>query len=417
MAAATKIFTKKWITLAAGAVFLVLVLLLLAGRDQIPQARAVRVVRQDLAATISSNGKVEPIEPFVLRAQFPTFVERVYATEGQTVKLGEPILMLDSADVRAQLAQARADLVSAEQDLRSATAGGPPDQLTQLSGDIRKAEIDVQNYERMQDSLQQLVKQHAATQDELALNQAALSRAQATVATLQRRKGDVAARAGTDAQRGELRVQQSRALIASLEEKVQSTVVNSPVTGTLYSLPVHLHDYVLVGEILAQAADLRRIRVRAFVDEPDLGWLAAGQSVEITWDAMPGHVWKGVTEQTPREVVAHGNRSVGEVLCTVDNSKLELIPNVNVNVRIVVRQSSNALVAPRSAVRTINGKHLVYVVADGKLHPRDIQVGISDATHYEVLSGLQEGDEVILPGDLAIRDGMSVRVTEAQLPE
>jgi len=402
---------------ATGAIFLVLIILLLAGRDQVPQARSVRVVRQDLDATISSNGKVEPIEPFVIRAQFPTFVERVSATEGHAVKLGQPILSLDSGDMRVQLAQARADLISAQQDLRAANAGGPPDQVAQLSGDIRKAQIDVQNYERMQESLQKLVQQHAATQDELAQNEAALARAQNTLATLQQRKSELATRSGMDAQRAQLRVDQDGALVKSLGEKVQSAVVNSPVTGTLYSLPVHVHDYVVIGEILAQAANLRSIRVRGFVDEPDLGWLAAGQSVEITWDAMPGHMWKGVTEQVPRQVVAHGNRSVGEVLCSVDNSKLELIPNVNVNIRIVVRQSANALVVPRSAVRTIGGKHLVYVLTGGTVHQRNIQVSISDATRYEVLSGLQEGDEVILPGDLVIRDGMSVRATEAQLPE
>jgi len=417
MAAATRLLTKKWISVAAGAIFLVLIMLLLAGRDQVPQARSVRVVRQDLDATISSNGKVEPIEPFVIRAQFPTFVERVSATEGHAVKLGQPILSLDSGDMRVQLAQARADLISAQQDLRAANAGGPPDQVAQLSGDIRKAQIDVQNYERMQDSLQKLVQQHAATQDELAQNEAALARAQNTLATLQQRKSELATRSGMDAQRAQLRVDQDSALVKSLGEKMQSAVVNSPVTGTLYSLPVHVHDYVVIGEILAQAANLRSIRVRGFVDEPDLGWLAAGQSVEITWDAMPGHMWKGVTEQVPRQVVAHGNRSVGEVLCSVDNSKLELIPNVNVNIRIVVRQSANALVVPRSAVRTIGGKHLVYVLTGGTVHQRNIQVSISDATRYEVLSGLQEGDEVILPGDLVIRDGMSVRATEAQLPE
>lgn len=417
MAAATKIVSVKWISMAAGTVFLVLVMLLLAGRDRVPQARVARVVRQNIAATIASNGKVEPIEPFVLHAQFATFVDSVYATEGQAVKLGQPILTLDSADVRAQLAQVRADLVAAQQELSSAAGGGSPDQLAQLSGDIRKAEIDVQTYEHMRDSLQQLVKEHAATQDELSQNEASLARAQATLATLRERKSDLATRSGPDAQRAQLRVEESKALIASLEAKVQSAAVNAPIAGTLYSLPIHTHDYVLVGQILAQVADLHRIRVRAFIDEPDLGWLAAGQSVEITWDAMPGHVWKGVTEQVPREVVAHGNRSVGEVLCSVENPKLELIPNVNVDVRIVVRQSANALVVPRSAVRTIDGRHLVYVLTGGTIHQRNIQVGMSDATDYQVLAGLREGDEVILPGDLAIHDGMSVRATEAPVPE
>ena len=194
-------------------------------------------------------------------------------------------------------------------------------------------------------------------------------------------------------------------------------MVNAPVSGTLYSLPVHAGDYVQTGDILAQVADLHQVRIRAFIDEPDLGWLATGQTVEITWDAMPGHVWKGTTEQLPREVVARGNRSVGEVLCSVDNSKIELLPNVNVNVRILVRESKGALVVPRAAVRTDGTSRIVYVLSSGAAHQRSVQVGISNVSQYEVLSGLTEGEEVILPGDLKLRDGMAVRATEAESSE
>ena len=100
-----------------------------------------------------------------------------------------------------------------------------------------------------------------------------------------------------------------------------------------------------VGDTLAEMADLRHVRVRAFVDEPDLGWLEPNQDVEVTWDAKPGQTWTGRTEEMPKEVVSRGMRSVGEVLCSVDNDKLELLPNINVEVRILVER------APRSRGR------------------------------------------------------------------
>lgn len=408
---------KKLGSLVAGACVVVLVCLALAGRDQAPEARVVRVVRQNLTATISSNGKVEPIQPFVIRAQYPTFVEHVSATEGQSVVRNQPLLTLASADIHAELAQARAELVAAQEDLRAARAGGPPDQVADLAGDISKAEIDVRNYKRMQTTLQQLVAQHAATQDELDQNQANLARAQATLSALQQRKADLAQRSGTDAERGQLRVEQAGAQIASLEKKAQSAALDAPVSGTLYSFPVHAGDYVQTGDVLAQLADLHQVRIRAFVDEPDLGWLATGQAVEVTWGAMPSRVWKGLTELVPQEVVARGNRSVAEVLCSVDNSQLELLPNVNVNVRIVVRESLNALVVPRAAIRTHGSEHYVFVLVGGTIRQRTIETGISNATRYQVLSGLLEGDQVVLPGDLNLRDGMSVRATEIELPE
>ena len=74
--------------------------------------------------------------------------------------------------------------------------------------------------------------------------------------------------------------------------------------------------------------DLRHVRVRAFVDEPDLGSLEPNQNVSVTWDAKPGLTWTGHTEQVPKQVVARGMRSVGEVLCSVDNDQLELLPAI-----------------------------------------------------------------------------------------
>jgi HlyD family secretion protein len=185
--------------------------------------------------------------------------------------------------------------------------------------------------------------------------------------------------------------------------------------GTLYALPVHAGDYVKVGDVLAEMADLRQVRVRAFVDEPDLGSLAPGQVVQVSWDAKPGQTWTGRTEQVPKQVVARGTRSVGEVLCSIDNDKLELLPNVNVDVHILVHERRGTLVVPRAAVRYDNGQHLVFLYGGDKIHRRDITVGIASAQKYEVLSGLQLGDRVVLPGDMQVlKDGMDVRATEAK---
>jgi multidrug efflux pump subunit AcrA (membrane-fusion protein) len=141
--------------------------------------------------------------------------------------------------------------------------------------------------------------------------------------------------------------------------------------------------------------------VRAFVDEPDLGSLGQNEGVQVLWDAMPNRIWNGKVEQVPKQVVARGSRSVGEVLCSVDNDKVELLPNVNVEVRILVHEQRGVLVIPRGAVR--------YAV-----HRRDIKVGVAGADKYEVLAGLAQGDKVALPGDVDLRDGMKVRAAEAK---
>ncbi len=407
---------RKWLVPLLVAVLGVVVLIvLLANRGQLPVVRYITIGREDLSASIASNGKVEPISPTIAHAEFPTFVAKVSAVEGQAVHRGEVILTLDASDIRAQLSQARADLIAAQSDMRNARAGGPPDELAQLNGDLAKAQANVANLEKTQQALEQLAAKQAATLNEVAQNQAVLAQARATLETLQQKKAALAQRVGGDAERAGLRAKQAQEQVQSLEEKVRSATVVAPTDGTLYSLPVRVGDYVKVGDTLAQMADLHHVRVRAFVDEPDLGSLEPNQAVQVTWDAKPGQTWTGKTEQVPKQVVARGTRSVGEVLCSVDNSKLELLPNVNVDVRILVRERPKAIVVPRAAVRYDNGQHLVFVYGGDKVHRRDITVGIASAQKYEVTSGLNIGDRVVMPGDQQqLKDGMDVRALEAK---
>jgi HlyD family secretion protein len=405
---------RIWIGLAVAAGLAVILLVALAGRGDVPQVRIATATREDLTASITSNGKVEPISPTVARAEFSTFVEELMAAEGQSIRRGQPILALGVADVRSQLDQARANLLVAQSDLRNARTGGPPADVAQLNGDLQKAQSQVANLERTHTALEQLVAKQAATQDELVQNEVALAQARTNLNTLQQKKEYMARQAGVDVEGSELRVKQLQDQVQSLDEKVRSATVTAPVDGTLYSLPIHQGDYVQVGQTLAEMADLREVRVRAFVDEPDLGSLEINQVVQVSWDGKPASNWTGKVEQVPKQVVARGTRSVGEVLCSVDNSNLELLPNVNVEVHILVRERPKALVVPRAAVRYDNGKHYVFVYAGDKIHRRDITVGIASATKYEVVAGLSEGDRVALPEDQELRDGMEIRPTEAK---
>ena len=392
----------------------VALVLVLANRDQAPEVQVAQVKRENLSASIASNGKVEPIEPSIAHAQFVTFVDKVKATEGQTVHKGQVILVLNADNAKAQLANTGAELLAAQEQLRAARTGGPADQMAQINGDLRKAQISLAGLQKTQGALKQLVAQKAATQDELDQNATKLAQAQTTVETLQQRKAALAAQSNLSAQSAELNIQRDHDLIAALTHDVNSATVIAPLNGTLYSLSVHSGDYVQVGQVLAQMADLHFVRVRAFVDEPDLGVLAPNQPVNITWDALPGRVWTGRTESVPKEVTTLQLRSVGEVLCSVANNNLELIPNINVDVKIEVSHRQNVLVVPRGAVHTDGSNHFVLVVNDNTLHRRSVEVGIANPTEFEVTSGLKDGERVALSGDITLRDGMNVHPAEVK---
>jgi HlyD family secretion protein len=166
--------------------------------------------------------------------------------------------------------------------------------------------------------------------------------------------------------------------------------------------------------LLVQVADLSKVQLRAFVDEPDIGRLQPGQTVAVTWDALPGQGWYGKVTRVPTTVVTLGTRNVGQFTCTVDNPAEKLLPNVNVNITIVTAKHDNALTVPREAIRQDDGKRFVYQIVDGDVKRRDVQTSLSNLTRMEITQGLPDGAVVALNADnqQALKPGMSVRVVE-----
>ena len=402
--------------LAAG--ILAYILVLLSGRQPVAKLSATYPTRENIVSSISSNGKVEPISPYVMRAQLDTFVQQVYVLEGQQVKKGQLLLELNVKDAAASLAQARARLLKAQDDFRAASSGGRADEAAKVTGDLGKAVAERDRLQRSHDALQRLLAQQAATKDELAANEVELAKAQAEVTRLTAAKQEFDRSVHLSSGVSSLQIQQAQSEVAALEAKVRDGRITASIEGTLYSFPVRQGDFVKAGDLLAEMADLHKVRVRAFVDEPEIGALAPNQPVRITWDALPDRSWQGETEVIPKQVVPRGTRSVGELLCSVNNDRLELLPNVNVSVRINSKERDNVLVVPRGTVASEGGKRYVFVVKSGVgkkvLEKREIQIGISDANHYEVTSGLDIKDLIALPGDIDLQDGMRVKIVNTE---
>ena len=178
-----------------------------------------------------------------------------------------------------------------------------------------------------------------------------------------------------DRDRLALLVAHSQAEVNDLRKRSIRRACVAPVKGTLYSLPVHVRDFVHTGDLLAEVADLSQVRVRAFIDEPELGRLQPQQVVEVTWDAMPERTWMGHTETLPQQVVARGARNVGEVLCAISNEKMSLIPNTTVDVRIQLAERSNVLLVPRGAVQTDGLRRYVFLRGRRTAAPQGDQGG------------------------------------------
>jgi len=393
---------------------LVFVLAAREARDRPTAISVTRATHQNLSSWITTNGKVEPLEPHTIQSQLTTFIETVALKEGQSVNRGQVLMTLNAKDLKTELAHMREQLVAAENERKIAVGGGSPEEIAQLDSDLAKTNAEIDRLRSERDSLERLYAKQAATRQEVEQAKTALSKAEADKRLIVEKRSAILERAKPQAERATLRIEEARNSIQSLEEKLKAAQVTAPAGGTVYSLPARPGTYVHTGDLLAELADLTRIRVRVFVDEPELGSLKQEQAVEITWEALPDRTWNGLVDRLPKTIVARGSRNVGEVLCSVDNKTGQLLPNTNVNVRIRTGQRENSLTISRAAVRGEGNLRYVFIVEQDRLRKREVKVGISNATDYEILSGITEKDIVALPGASEFQEGMPVRVTPEQ---
>ncbi len=402
---------RRWAVIA-GLVFLIIVVAIVF---QFVRPLRIRVTttaptRQDIISSISTNGKVEPVQNFDGLAPMPTSVRRVLVKEGDKVRKGQLLIELDDSDARKELTRTMAVLRQAE-----AGTGDVQVQNATSQADLTKAQTERDQAQRSLDAITRLVQHGAASQAELSAAQDRLNRANADLVVLQRRAGTQAVQV-RDAS-AQANVANARALADAARRLVEQCRIVAPFDGTVYSVGVRPGFFTNTGQLLIQEADLSRIQVRAFVDEPEIGRLKLGEAVRITWDALPGRIWQGSITTLPSTVVSRGNRVVGEVLSSVDNGDRTLLPNVNVGVLIITSSHNNALVLPREAVHEEDGKNYIYVLNDDKhLERREAQLGVANLTHVEILKGIKENETVAVTSlsPTPLRDGVWAKVVEPQ---
>jgi RND family efflux transporter MFP subunit len=236
-----------------------------------------------------------------------------------------------------------------------------------------------------------------------------VQRAEQQIQSLERRRGALVTQPDRSAAQARLEEAQSGAIAAS--QRLASGRIQSPINGILYRLEVRPGGYVNPGDLIAEVGQLNQLRVRVYVDEPELGRVAKGMPVRITWDALPGREWKGFVENVPLQVIPLGTRQVGEVICTIDNPDLTLIPGTNVNAEIRSSVAENAITVPKEVLRRQGAETGVFVLEGDRLAWRPVRVGVSSVTRVQITQGLKEGEAVALPVDRPIEAGDEVKAT------
>ena len=385
---------RWWITALAILAAVIVLGAFVSRRDNPVPVRTAVVEQTAIRSLVSTNGKIEPVNNFEAHAPVTANVQRVLVKEGDSVKKGRLLLVLDDAGARAQAARAQTQLKAAQADLTAAERGGNQEEVLSLEAQLVKAGTDRDSAEHNLVALKKLEQQGAASAGEVREAENAFARADAQLTFL--RQKQTKRYSNAELARVEAQQAEAQATYDAAQDVLAKSNVRAPFDGIVYSLPVKQGGFVAAGDLLLQMADLRKVMVRALVDEPDVARLAPGNPIEITWDAVPGRIWRATVTDIPSTVKLHGARNVGETTSIVDNKDLKLLPNINVGVTIVTAEHDNVLVVPREALRMDDSKPYVLLVSGHELKRRDVATSLFNLTQVEVTRGLSAKDVVAI---------------------
>jgi len=374
------------------------------------KVHAITVKRGSIRSLVSTNGKVEPVHNFEAHAPIATTVKRLLVKEGDHVRKGQLLLELDDSDIRSQAARAQSQIKAAQANLAATKNSGTQEELITLSTQLIKARNARDVAQRNLEAYRRLQQEGAASPGEVRQAEETLQSAQADVSLLEQKQKD--RYSPPEIARTVAQAAEAQAAYDDAVDALSKSSRRAPFDGTVYSLPVKQGTFVQTGDLLLQEADLSRVLVRAFVDEPDIGRLQIGQRVEATWDAVPGRIWTGTVSSVPSTVKPRGNRNVGETTCLIDNQDLRLLPNINLGVTIVVAEHNNVLTLQRDAMHIDDSEPYVFKIVADRIKHQNIQFSLQNLTRVEITSGLSEGDQVALPADemKPLVDGASAKV-------
>jgi HlyD family secretion protein len=308
------------------------------------------------------------------------------------------------------LASAQARVAAAKAQLEVERNGGRAADVAEIENSLNTARVQTASAQRNLDSLKRLAEQNAATKLEVQVAQDTLTKAQIQVTQLEARRQTLVT--APDREVSEAKLHDAEAAIELAQHSLSESVIHAPISGAVYQFDLKRGAYLQPGDLVATIGRLDQVRVRVYVDEPELGRVSLGVPVIIRWEAKPDKQWRGKVDRLPTQIVGLGSRQVGEVLCLIDNPDRELLPGVNINAEIISQVVENAVSVPKQALHYESRGKGVYKLTGDHVVWQPVTLGASDVNNAQVMTGLAPGDEVALPGDSEIKDGTRVKAIE-----
>jgi HlyD family secretion protein len=366
------------------------------GGTKIDPTKLAKVEKGDLAKSVVATGKVEPITKVEVKSKASGIVKKLLVDAGDKVKKGQLLAQLDKLEIEAQVEQSKASLQAAEANLTSSKA------------DWERAKVDAEGpdvpltkraYDRAEGMAKDGVVSQSALDDaekeyKMALNKQNVAKAQITVL--------LAKIAQSQAQ-----ISESRANLDQLEEQLSYTDIVSPIDGVVLSRDVELGDAVSSILVLGSSAtlvmtlgDTSSVYVKGKVDESDIGRVYLGQPARIKVESFKDKTFNGVVTKISPMGVEKDNVTTFEVRASINNPGGELKAEMTANAEIILEEHKNVLQIPEGAILYDKDKKASVEIPNPKAKDgKDkiaVNIGISNGAKTEVLSGLKEGQEVVL---------------------
>jgi HlyD family secretion protein len=366
------------------------------GGTKIDPSKLAKVEKGDLAKSVVATGKVTPIIKVEVKSKASGIVKKLLVDYGDKVKKGQLLAQLDKVEIEAQVEQSRAARDAAEANMKSSQA------------DLERAKVDAEwpdvpllkrAYDRATGMAKDGVVSASALDDaeknyEMALNKQNVSKAQVTVL-----KAKIA--------QAQAQVAQDQANLKQLEEQLSYTDIVSPLDGIVLSRDVQLGDAVSSILVLGSSAtlvmtlgDTSEVYVKGKVDESDIGKVYLGQPARIKVESFKDKTFTGKVTKISPMGVEKDNVTTFEVRVSIQNPGGELKAEMTANAEIILEEHKNVLQIPEGAILYDKDKKASVEIPDPKgkegKNKIAVNIGISNGAKTEVLSGLKEGDQVVL---------------------
>jgi HlyD family secretion protein len=375
-------------------------------KSQPPEVQFARATRETIHSSIPTDGKVEPIEWAPARAERGGPVINIMVQRGQHVAKDAPLVEMDATDAKAALTAAQSRIAQAHVDLEVIHGGGRATDLAEISSGLERARHDREVAQSNYETEQRLFEKGAGTKMAVEAARQKVDEARLDIERFEKRRGALAA--SPDGPAAQARLDDAEAAARLAETQIRQSIVRAPIEGTVYQFDLKPGAYLNAGETVASIGRLDQVRVNVYVDEPDLGHVAVGMPVLITWDALAGRQWAGLVDKTPTQIIKLDTRQVGEVTCVIRNPNRDLLPGTNVTVEIRSATVENVVTVPKEGVRTEHAQTGVFVLNGDRLVWKQVKTGVSNTTRVQV-EGLNADEAVALFSEKALREGMVVK--------